>query len=60
MEVLEGDWIPKRLVILEFPSIAQLKAWYESRNIDPFSDPASNGEVENGYDRRSLKSARRP
>ncbi len=30
MEVLEGDWVPKRLVILEFPSIAQLKAWYDS------------------------------
>ena len=26
MEVLEGDWVPKRLVILEFPSVGQLKA----------------------------------
>jgi uncharacterized protein (DUF1330 family) len=29
-EVLEGEWIPKRLVILEFPDIATLKAWYQS------------------------------
>ena len=29
-EVLEGDWTPKRLVILEFPSVAQAKAWYHS------------------------------
>ena len=28
-EVLEGDWTPHRLVILEFPSLAQLKAWYK-------------------------------
>ena len=30
-EVLEGDWSPKRLVILEFPDMAQLRAWYRSR-----------------------------
>jgi uncharacterized protein (DUF1330 family) len=35
MEVLEGDWVPKRLVILEFPSVAQLKAWYESPEYRP-------------------------
>ena len=29
-EVLEGDWAPKRLVVLEFPSVAQAKAWYHS------------------------------
>ncbi len=29
-EVLEGDWVPKRVVILEFPNMAQLKAWYDS------------------------------
>jgi len=27
---LEGDWLPKRCVILEFPSMAQLEAWYDS------------------------------
>ncbi len=35
MEVLEGDWVPKRLVILEFPSVAQLKAWYKSPEYKP-------------------------
>ena len=30
MEVLEGDWAPKRLVILEFPSVEQAKKWYDS------------------------------
>ena len=29
-EVLEGGWSPKRLVILEFPSLAQAKAWANS------------------------------
>ena len=28
--VLEGDWSPHRCVILEFPNMAQLKAWYGS------------------------------
>jgi uncharacterized protein (DUF1330 family) len=30
MEVLEGDWKPNRLVVLEFPDLAALKAWYHS------------------------------
>jgi uncharacterized protein (DUF1330 family) len=29
-DVLEGAWIPKRLVILEFPSMANLRAWWHS------------------------------
>ena len=29
-EVLEGTWAPRRLVILEFPTMAQAKAWYNS------------------------------
>ncbi len=27
---LEGDWQPKRLVILEFPSVEQAQAWIDS------------------------------
>ena len=27
-ETLEGDWLPKRLVVLEFDSVAQAKAWW--------------------------------
>ncbi len=30
VEVLEGEWMPKRFVILEFPSLEQAKAWYHS------------------------------
>ncbi len=30
-ETLEGDWQTKRLVIIEFPSVEQAKAWYESQ-----------------------------
>ena len=34
-EVLEGDWSPKRVVILEFPSLAQAKAWVNSPEYAP-------------------------
>ena len=27
---LEGDWSPKRLVVLEFESVERARAWYES------------------------------
>ncbi len=27
---LEGQWEPKRLVVLEFPTMEQAKRWYES------------------------------
>lgn len=30
LESLEGGWSMKRVVILEFPSMAQAKAWYTS------------------------------
>jgi len=30
LESLEGGWSPKRMVVLEFPSMAQAKAWYGS------------------------------
>lgn len=30
VETLEGDWKPKRLVILEFPSPERAKAWWGS------------------------------
>ena len=29
-EVLEGDWQPNRLVLLEFPDTATARAWLES------------------------------
>jgi uncharacterized protein (DUF1330 family) len=29
-ETLEGDWSPKRFVVVEFPSVEQAKAWWAS------------------------------
>lgn len=29
-EVLEGQWQPRRLVVLEFESMAAARAWYDS------------------------------
>ena len=34
-ETLEGDWSPKRLVILEFPSVEQARAWSDSVEYAP-------------------------
>lgn len=34
-EVLEGSWSPKRLVILEFPSVEQAKKWWSSSEYAP-------------------------
>lgn len=30
IEVLEGNWKPNRLVILEFPSVERARAWWNS------------------------------
>jgi uncharacterized protein (DUF1330 family) len=29
-ETLEGSWVPNRIVVLEFPSVEQARAWHES------------------------------
>ena len=34
VEVLEGDWAPKRLVMLKFPSMEQARAFYGSVEYD--------------------------
>ena len=36
VETLEGDWQPKRVVVLEFPSLEQAKRWYNS---EAYRDP---------------------
>jgi uncharacterized protein (DUF1330 family) len=33
--VLDGDWHPTRAVIVEFPNMAALTAWYESPEYQP-------------------------
>jgi uncharacterized protein (DUF1330 family) len=30
VEVLEGDWYPNRLVLVEFPSVAAARDWWNS------------------------------
>ena len=30
-EVLEGSWVPKRLVVLEFESVERAKKWWSSK-----------------------------
>ena len=34
--VLEGDWQPKRFVLLEFPSVERAKEWWDS---DAYREP---------------------
>jgi len=34
-ETLEGTWRPKRLVILEFPSVERLREWWSSPEYAP-------------------------
>ena len=35
VEALEGGWAPKRLVMLEFPSMEQAQKWYRSSEYAP-------------------------
>lgn len=38
VQALEGDWLPARLTIIKFDSVAQVKAWYESPEYRPLRD----------------------
>jgi uncharacterized protein (DUF1330 family) len=31
----EGDWSPKRLIVLEFPSLARAREWFDSAEYRP-------------------------
>jgi uncharacterized protein (DUF1330 family) len=35
IDVLEGDWSPKRIVICEFESIERARQWYDSAEYKP-------------------------
>lgn len=44
----EGGWAPKRLVVLEFPSMAQAEKWYQSAEYAPLIElrqRASRGKL---------------
>ncbi len=34
-ETKEGNWVPKRVVVLEFPSMDQARKWYDSSEYKP-------------------------
>jgi len=34
-EILEGEWKPNRVVIIEFPDIASIKNWYRTPEYQP-------------------------
>ena len=36
VEILEGDWVPSRLVIIQFESVEQAKKWLNS---EAYSEP---------------------
>jgi uncharacterized protein (DUF1330 family) len=47
-EPLEGGWSPKRLVVLEFPSMEQAQKWYRSPEYAPLiklRQKASKGKL---------------
>jgi uncharacterized protein (DUF1330 family) len=48
VETLEGGWSPKRLVVLEFPSMEQALKWYRSPEYAPLiklRQKASRGKL---------------
>ena len=47
-ETLEGGWSPKRIVVLEFPSVEQAQKWYRSPEYAPLiklRQSASRGKL---------------
>jgi uncharacterized protein (DUF1330 family) len=48
IEALEGGWSPRRLVVLEFPSMEQAQKWYRSSEYAPLialRQSASRGKL---------------
>ena len=48
LEALEGGWAPKRLVVVEFPSMEKALAWYRSPEYAPLialRQKASRGKL---------------
>ncbi len=46
-EKLEGEWVPKRLVILEFESLDRAKAWLNSPEYAPIKKLRHQAAVSN-------------
>jgi uncharacterized protein (DUF1330 family) len=47
-EVWEGDWKPKSLVILEFPSWDAAQKWYDSEEYRPLKEMRTQSAPTNG------------
>ena len=45
VEVLEGEWHPQRLVILEFESMERFKEWYNSPEYAPLKQLRGEASV---------------
>jgi uncharacterized protein (DUF1330 family) len=48
VEVLEGEWKPKRMAIVEFPSVERAKAWWDSQEyagLKAIRQSCSRGEI---------------
>src|SRR5690348_14836571 len=48
VETIEGGWAPRRVVVLEFPSVEQAKGWYHSTDYAEglrLRQAAANGRV---------------
>jgi len=48
VDILEGDFVPKSVTVLEFPSVERAKAWYESSEYRPLAElrqSAAHGDV---------------
>jgi uncharacterized protein (DUF1330 family) len=42
---LEGDWDPKRIVIIEFPDVDAARGWYESEAYAPLRELRRSASV---------------
>jgi uncharacterized protein (DUF1330 family) len=38
MEVAEGDWVPRQVAIIEFPSYEDARRWYDSAEYEPLKE----------------------
>jgi len=43
----EGEWLPGRLVVIEFPTMSALRAWYDSEEYRPILELRLKGSRSN-------------
>jgi uncharacterized protein (DUF1330 family) len=47
MEVLEGEWDTRRIVVIEFPDLAAAHVWYDSEDYAPLKTLRQSGSDTN-------------